>query len=134
MDHHILLLDSNASDKRTVAQNSCSDFVNFLDPPLELGDDEYAVGIKEIQFPVTWYTFDMPMHAILLFRRVDVHRWDLLVNECSEPFEVLKPGRYTDIEELVDTINHNGHILSRHADENAHCGTNISAVIPICEM
>ena len=102
MDSHILLVDSNVADARTGSNNTCSSFVNILDPPLDLGDEDFEVGIKEIQYPITWFNITKNAHCVLLYRK---GQGTGVYTESSEPFVVLSPGRYTDVNNILAQIN-----------------------------
>ena len=105
MDSLIIVLDSNVKDPRDVATNTCSDFINILDPPLDMGEDEYEVGVKEIQYPATWFNITEPQYGCILYRTTRAETASDPYSESGEPFLIMTPGRYTDIQDVIDRVN-----------------------------
>ena len=103
MDGGVVILDSNADDDRTNAVNSTASFANFLSPPLDFGDDDMEVGIKEIQYPLTWLNLERRQYGVLRFinPRLDNGTGSITYG----PFPVIAKGRYTDIDVILNHIN-----------------------------
>lgn len=96
MDSLFVILDSHAPDDRT--ENTTASFTNFLTPPLDL-DDAYEVGLKEIQYPYSWYNISKTQYAIIYTHPTTTHTVSI-----SAPFKVLSPGRYCYVETILEIL------------------------------
>lgn len=100
MDSGFVILDSNAEDERTT--NTTSSFENHLTPPLSFDDDDFEVGVKEIQYPFTWNNIVSDQYAIIHYASTNENK---VFENIIGPILILPKGRYTDLKVIIDMIN-----------------------------
>lgn len=88
----VIHVDSHAFDSRT--NNQAARFTNYLPSRFIYTDNDYEIGLTEIQFPQSWYNLPTDQYV----GAFDKER---------KPLRVFKipAGHYENIDSLIDTVN-----------------------------